>query len=502
MIRQNYLSFRRSPQLKFETFISAKQFNQPSGRNLLKYRSRLMAHNRLMNILNELHRRFIEPLATDEDSRRQEFVINAIVCGIALITSIKILIALLHDFDLGFDQEENSLIINGLVLLFSFSIWKINRSQYDHLAAYLLLILIGFGAFRATLNWSFEYPIAELMYAVLIVTAGVLLNARAALFISAMVSLAIILVGYGQIHGYLHPQTQWTIKDFKETDAFSYTSIMLVIAGITWLTNREIKSSLAKARSSEAALVFEKENLEFSLINRTRQLIESQKQHYEIVEHLADFGRINASLIHEIANPLAAATINLQSLKGQKNENVIQASDNLQQLNRYINATRQQLKHHGIVKKFCINDELDALALILNPLANKHQIDIKFEIHHRYFIIGDSVKFSQLIANLVTNSIDSYGKLDNSLPDRLILVSIYQKLEWLYVIVSDNGSGISPEIADNIFDPFFSTKIGSERGTGIGLSMVKQTVENDFSGSISLISSVNSGTQFTIKLKR
>jgi signal transduction histidine kinase len=66
------------------------------------------------------------------------------------------------------------------------------------------------------------------------------------------------------------------------------------------------------------------------------------------------------------------------------------------------------------------------------------------------------------------------------------------------ISIKDNGNGISPEIKERIFNPFFTTKpIG--KGTGLGLSISHQIIENH-QGTINVISELAKGTEFTIKI--
>jgi signal transduction histidine kinase len=65
------------------------------------------------------------------------------------------------------------------------------------------------------------------------------------------------------------------------------------------------------------------------------------------------------------------------------------------------------------------------------------------------------------------------------------------------VVISDSGTGISPENLPRIFDPFFTTKVGDKGGTGLGLSFVHRIVE-DNGGTIQAESSLGAGTKFTL----
>jgi signal transduction histidine kinase len=65
------------------------------------------------------------------------------------------------------------------------------------------------------------------------------------------------------------------------------------------------------------------------------------------------------------------------------------------------------------------------------------------------------------------------------------------------ILISDNGSGMEPDVLDKIFDPFFSTKpIGS--GTGLGLSISYSIVVEKHGGKLSCVSELGKGTEFMI----
>jgi signal transduction histidine kinase len=100
----------------------------------------------------------------------------------------------------------------------------------------------------------------------------------------------------------------------------------------------------------------------------------------------------------------------------------------------------------------------------------------------------------QVISNLIHNSIDA-------LPQDGILRLRLRKAEGeIHLLIADNGHGIPAEYADEIFQPFITTK--EERGTGLGLALTKRIVERH-RGTIRMRSSVRpgkSGTLFKISL--
>jgi len=72
----------------------------------------------------------------------------------------------------------------------------------------------------------------------------------------------------------------------------------------------------------------------------------------------------------------------------------------------------------------------------------------------------------------------------------------YDDGEYVFIDITDNGCGISPELIEKINEPFYTTK---GTGTGLGLTICNNIVKEHF-GEISIQSKVNEGTTFTVKL--
>ena len=72
------------------------------------------------------------------------------------------------------------------------------------------------------------------------------------------------------------------------------------------------------------------------------------------------------------------------------------------------------------------------------------------------------------------------------------------RMDWVEILVEDNGAGIPEDIRDQIFEPFFTSK-GREAGTGLGLSISQRIIE-EHGGTITVDSTTTEGTAFTICL--
>ncbi|MEN9647709.1 MAG: hypothetical protein RLY57_513, partial [Candidatus Parcubacteria bacterium] len=96
-----------------------------------------------------------------------------------------------------------------------------------------------------------------------------------------------------------------------------------------------------------------------------------------------------------------------------------------------------------------------------------------------------------------SNAIDAYKYSTST--NRTVEVICTKENQHLKLIVTDYGSGISEEIIEHIFEPFFTTK-DSSTGTGIGLCSTKNIVEKDFNGTISVASTKDDGTIFTVQI--
>jgi signal transduction histidine kinase len=128
-----------------------------------------------------------------------------------------------------------------------------------------------------------------------------------------------------------------------------------------------------------------------------------------------------------------------------------------------------------------------AIGFVQNSLENKH-VKIVFENKAlNNTILGYTKEFSQVLLNIFNNSNDAFDKNITDNPQITIITS--DEGNEVLIKVVDNGGGISDDVIEKIFDPYFTTKHKS-KGTGVGLYMSKMIVES-MNGSITATNTEN-----------
>lgn len=223
-------------------------------------------------------------------------------------------------------------------------------------------------------------------------------------------------------------------------------------------------------------------------------------EHLSELERFAEIGRLSASLLHEISNPLTSALIWLERCSAKQSPYISHVSASVRLLQRYVEAARQQVRRESRSGHFYVRSELEQVRHVLSALAATRGVSLRFEQPRGCKMYGDPVKFQQIIANLLRNAIDAYDSrpAGGYKPVRLRL---RVGRDFLVIEVSDRGCGIAEDQLEHIFRPFYSTKAADGMGLGIGLFAVKRSIEDDFGGSIRVVSSSRRGTKFTARLR-
>lgn len=196
---------------------------------------------------------------------------------------------------------------------------------------------------------------------------------------------------------------------------------------------------------------------------------------------LADLGQEVASLAHEVAQPLLAIKAFAQMLKAQLNEDegaqrraafIEEQAIVLEQLvTRLRNYARQSSGEETSTSD--LPAIVESVLMLVDHRLAKARVDVQVTFPDFVPPVAiDRVRGQQLLVNLLTNAADAVEGQD----DRRVSVIGVVEATRVKVYVVDSGPGIPPEVRDKILEPFFTTK-GPERGTGLGLPIVKEILD-------------------------
>lgn len=140
-----------------------------------------------------------------------------------------------------------------------------------------------------------------------------------------------------------------------------------------------------------------------------------------------------------------------------------------------------------------ISELFENIHRLMQPTLLQKNIEVSIILKEPLLYIEiDAGLIEQVLINLILNAIDAV----KSIPEPKIILSAYTDNDNKIIIkVADNGSGMTDEVLDKIFIPFFSTK---KNGNGIGLSLCKQ-IMMVHKGSITVQSKENEGTAFYLR---
>lgn len=132
----------------------------------------------------------------------------------------------------------------------------------------------------------------------------------------------------------------------------------------------------------------------------------------------------------------------------------------------------QQLDFKAVDLKALINEEVKAI----QPLITDKNISLEVEINSGIDpVYADEERIRQVLTNLLSNAIKYCDQVNG-----LVRVTAYHKEDMVKVNISNNGTGISKEDIENIFDKFYQVKYQTRKkpsGYGLGLAICKNIIE-------------------------
>lgn len=250
--------------------------------------------------------------------------------------------------------------------------------------------------------------------------------------------------------------------------------------------------------------IHNKENNLYGVIAYIKDVTGKRKMEAQLIHSgkLAAIGEMAAGIAHELNSPLTAILGNSQLLLRDFSKedpvfsllyDIKKCGDRCKQIIKSLLTFSRQDEY--IFEPVSLNEAVSQVLNLIKYQFEKNQI--QFHIHLQPdlpLIEGSRTQIEQIIINLLLNAKDALEQ--TSRQEKAITIKTSYQHNELHLTVKDNGIGIEEERISNIFHPFHTTK---KSGTGLGLS-VSLGIAKKHGGSIDVISQLNKGSTFTLKL--
>jgi two-component system nitrogen regulation sensor histidine kinase NtrY len=294
-----------------------------------------------------------------------------------------------------------------------------------------------------------------------------------------------------------------TIHSLQKRDKDLYEEVINLKPGNNHVATVHLEKDTFKILLSATA--FQTEGKKFHLVafqNINEALDETESKAWQ---------KLLSVMTHEIMNSVAPISSLADTLKNRLQQSV-QHLDNsngvVDDLEVGINTIKRRseglLKFAEVyrnlnkittpnLKHVFVRDLFENMHNLMQPTLNQKGIEMEIILKDPELALDvDTNLIEQVLINLIVNAIEAVKESNHP---RIILSSVISANNKLAVKVTDNGSGITEEVMNNIFIPFFSTK---KNGSGIGLSLCKQIMMLH-KGNITAQSVEGQGTVFTLQ---
>lgn len=208
---------------------------------------------------------------------------------------------------------------------------------------------------------------------------------------------------------------------------------------------------------------------------------EIKRQQNEVFHssQLIALGEMAAGIAHEINNPLQVLSLQLLVLKDKAQKDFDEVSKMDATINKMAKMV-QSLKHlsrnpgNDHKENYLFSKVLEDVLMVSSDRMRDNGISLTVEGECSHNLSGHPIHISQVLMNLLNNSIDAIKNLE----EKWVEISVAKKNDFIEVSVTDSGRGIHPEIATKMMNAFYTTKKPSE-GTGLGLSISKTIIERN-----------------------
>jgi two-component system C4-dicarboxylate transport sensor histidine kinase DctB len=234
------------------------------------------------------------------------------------------------------------------------------------------------------------------------------------------------------------------------------------------------------------------------------QLTEKQA---ELVQagKLAALGQLSAGISHEINQPLTAISHYahngvrlLQQGRAHEAEANFEQISSLTKRSTSIIARLKSMarKRRDSIQTVCLNQVVDHVLTLLQSHSQTHCTEIVVDMpSENNMVMAEQIQLEQVVLNLMSNALDAVA--DNLHTKKITIECLHSKGQ-IELRIADNGPGIAPELYEQVFNPFFTTK-EVDQGLGLGLS-ISYNIIQDFGGQLAVVRHPMKGAIFSLRL--
>lgn len=269
----------------------------------------------------------------------------------------------------------------------------------------------------------------------------------------------------------------------------------------------EISRDITKRKTEEEEMT---RRLERMVAERTREL---QETHEKLLhqDKMASLGKLAASVVHEINNPIAGILNLIVLMKRITKEGPVGEKE-MDQFRQFLDLMEAETRRISKIvmnllafsrqskmefKPVNLNKLLDITLFMNSNLLKLNGVKVERCIHPDLpEIIGSEDQLQQVFMNIVSNAAESM----ESTPTKVLTIGTeyFAQDNWIKIIFSDTGVGIPKENLSKLFEPFFTTK---KKGKGVGLGLsVAYGIVKEHGGCFLVESKEGVGTTFVVQL--
>ncbi len=274
--------------------------------------------------------------------------------------------------------------------------------------------------------------------------------------------------------------------------------------------SRSFNSMIADLAQARGQVERWSRGLESKVLEKTEELQRTQRQVLHM-EKMASLGKLAATVAHELNNPLGGILTYARLTERELDEHE-PTPETREEMKRYLQVIQHECTRSGnIVKNLLLfarhrgeekgpadlSVALDRSLQLVHHHLEMHGLDLHVERGAKNPVVrGNMGELEQAMVALFVNAVEAMSRDGGGAGGLLTVRLLDGENDEIVLEVVDTGVGIPPELKQQIFEPFFSTK-GAQSGVGLGLAVVYGIVQSH-DGRIDVESEPGRGTLFRI----